>query len=284
MNLFRGTGLVGVVSMTLALGGLVGCEALKNKLKGVEDAGVDAETTAEVPDAGASAPTAPTAPTAPAALADNEDDIGRFPDETKLDAAATVLRTFTVRDAPPAGTVVATVSPGQAVKQIASRGKYFVITFDDAKAGKKLMGWVHADAFTAPAATATPLVDPKCTAPEIALVGDNTAFCAKTCEKDADCAGKTPAQTCSGSAAKFDKGKAGAAVKVCSIHKESKDAGAPASTDAGATTPIPTPSPLDAGGGFKLPGLGDGGLKLPGLDGGLKLPIRDGGLVIPIPH
>lgn len=246
MKIFRG---VTVLSLILSVSA---CDFIKQKLgKGeAEEAGADAAT-AELEEAGA----APT-PTPAAGLATNEDDIARFPDETKLEnVAATAKRQYNVRDAPPAGAVVAGLVPGQAVTQIASRQKYFLITFDDAKQNKKLMGWVHGDAFlAAPAENAA--VEPKCASGEIALMGD-TAFCGKVCAKDADC---PSGQACKGSAAKWNKGKAGDSVTVCTVFAvhdagapaadagggglklvTTLDAGQPAALDAGAK-PIPTPT------------------------------------------
>lgn len=221
---------------------LTACNLLKKK---GADAGMeDASATAE--DSGAAATTAPAGK-----LAANEDDVARFPDETKLDnVSATAQRAYSVRDAPPAGTVVTTLTKGQAVTQIASRQKYFLVTFDDAKKGEKLMGWVHADAFSAAPAV---LVEPKCAAGEIAVIGD-TAFCGKPCAKDSDCAA---GDVCKGSAAKWNKGKAGDSVTICSGAKKDQDAGAAKTTtaDAGvAPPPAPTTDVVDPTGGQCPPG------------------------------
>lgn len=225
MKLFRG---VTVLSLILAVGA---CDLLKKK--GGDDAGADGATAA-AEDAGAT----PT-PTPAAGLAANEDDIARFPDETKLDnVAATAKRQYNVRDAPPAGAIVAGLNNGQAVTQIASRQKYFLITFDDAKQGKKLMGWVHGDAFV-PAAVDAGLVEPKCGTGEVALMGD-TPFCGKVCDKDGDC---PSGQACKGSAAKWNKGKAGDSVTVCTVF-HAHDAGAAPATDGGGLKLVTT---LDAG-------------------------------------
>lgn len=216
------------------------CDFIKEKLgKGEEDAGDDGAVAAADADASA----AP-APTEDAPLATNEDDIARFPDETKLEnVSATIKRTFNVRDAPPAGTLVATVNNGQAVTQVASRleGKYFLITFDDAKTSKKLMGWVHSSAFVGAAVDAG-IIEPKCATGEVALFGD-TPFCGKVCEKDADCAS---GQACKGSAAKWNKGKAGDSVTVCTaVHVH--DAGAPAADAGGGGGGLKLVTTLDAG-------------------------------------
>ncbi len=246
MKIFRG---VTVLSLILSVSA---CDFIKQKLgKGeAEEAGADAAT-ATAEDAGA----AP-APTPAAGLAANEDDIARFPDETKLEnVAATAKRQYNVRDAPPAGALVAGLAPGQAVTQIASRQKYFLITFDDAKQGKKLMGWVHGDAFLAAPAENT-AIEPKCAAGETALMGDS-AFCGKVCAKDADC---PSGQACKGSAAKWNKGKAGDSVTVCTVFAV-HDAGAPAAADAG-------------GGGLKL---------VTTLDAGQPAAIDAGAKPIPTP-
>ena len=204
---------------------LSACNLLKKK---GADAGAE-ETPATTEDSGAAATTAPTAK-----LATNEDDVARFPDETKLDnVSATAQRPYAVRDAPPAGTVVTNLAKGQAVTQIASRQKYFLVTFDDAKKGK-LMGWVHADAFSAAPAT---LVEPKCAKGEIAVIGD-TAFCGKPCATDADC---SSGDVCKGSASKWNKGKPGDPVTICSGAKKEQDAGAAKPTADAAPPAPPTP-------------------------------------------
>lgn len=244
MKLFRG---VTVLSLILAAVPVLGaCDLLKKKTG--DDAGADGATAA-AEDAGA----APT-PTPAAGLAANEDDIARFPDETKLEnVAATAKRQYNVRDAPPAGAIVAGLSNGQAVTQIASRQKYFLITFDDAKQGKKLMGWVHGDAFLAAPAENT-VVEPKCATGEVALMGD-TPFCGKICDKDADC---PSGQACKGSAAKWNKGKAGDSVTVCTVFHAHDAGAAPPAQDAGGGLKLVTtldagqaPVVVDAGGGAK---------------------------------
>lgn len=166
------------------------CNLLKKKTDA--DAGDDAE--AAVVETVDAAP----APTAPAALATNEGDVARFPDETKLaDVAATTLRPFNVREAPPAGDLVLLIPKATVVTQIAQRDKFFLITFDNPNApGTRLMGWVHRDAFSAVVVDAGPLV---CKTGEVALVGD-TPFCGRLCNVDTDC----PAgQACRGSGTKL---------------------------------------------------------------------------------
>lgn len=234
MKLFRG-----ISFLSLALVTVTACSFLK---KGGDDGGVEAGAAA-AEEAGAAA----TPPPAAGAAA-NEDDIARFPDETKMnDAAATVRRPYNVRDAPPAGAVVAGVNPGQGVTQVASRGTYVLITFDDAKQAKKLMGWVHKDAFLPQAADAG-IAEPKCAAGEIGLVVDNHGECGKACDKDGDC---PTGQACHGSAAKYVKGKAGDSVQVCTVFHP-HDAGAPAKDAGSAVTPVDAGAGAVDAGGSKL--------------------------------
>jgi len=185
------------------LAGILACELLK-KTPDAGDPDAAAVTTV-VADTGASPPPPP------AALAVNEGDIARFPDEQKLDnVPATVQRFYNVRDAPPAGKIVGTVTKGATVAQIAKRGWYFLILFD-APAGKT-MGWVNAEAFSAIVDAGIP--EPKCVAPEVALISD-TGFCGRVCDKDADC---PSGQACKGTANKWKAGgKAGDGVQVCTV-------------------------------------------------------------------
>jgi hypothetical protein len=210
---------------------IVSCGLLKKK--GDEGDAAAEASTAEVADA------APTPP--PAALANNEADIARFPDETKLDnVAATFARSYNVREAPPAGTLIAGLNKGTAVTQIASRDKYFLILFDDpAAAGQKKMGWVHGDAFNTNVITTI-----KCGPGDTALItGSEAPFCGKVCAADSDCPG---GQNCKGQANKFTNGKAGAAVQVCTVF-HAHDAG-------------PGPSPVATDGGLSVVVKKDAGL------------------------
>ena len=224
MKLFR---TASVLSLLLAV---AACDMLKKK-------GADAGDEGGATGANSADTDAATTPPPSAGTAANVDDVARFPDETKInDVNATIKRGFNVRDSPPAGHLVAGVSPGQTVTEQASRGKYFLIVFDDAKSGKKLMGWVHADAFSAAPPDAGVLT---CTNGEIPLQGD-VQFCGKVCSADGDC----PAgQACKGSAAKLKDGKAGDSVQVCTVYA-TPDAGSKLLTtvDAGQTA-------IDAGGG-----------------------------------
>lgn len=221
MKLLRGLSTLSLVVVTVSA-----CNFLK---KGGGDDGGAEGGMAAADEAGA----ATTPPPAPG-VASNEQDIARFPDETKLeDVAATVKRPYNVRDAPPAGGIVAGVRPGQGVTQVATRGNYTLITFDDAATSQKMMGWVHKDAF-APQPVDTGIADPKCTvAGETALVSDNTGICGKVCTQDSDCG---TGLACHGSAAKWVAGKSGDAVKVCTVHHV-PDAGA-AKPDAGVVTTV----------------------------------------------
>ena len=207
--------------------------------RGGDDGGSDGAVLVEVAEAAAPEP----APAPSAALATNENDIARFPDEVKIDKAETLRRAYNVREAPPAGTVVAPLGKGAPVTQIASRGVYFLIVFDNPKAaGTKSMGWVHRDAFSAVLQDAGPLV---CPTGELALFGD-TPFCGKLCSADKDC---PTGQACKGSANKLlPNGKAGDGVTVCTVFHP-HDAGPPAPTppapvvDAGkANAPVPDAS------------------------------------------
>lgn len=241
-TLFRATF---VVSLLLII---ASCNLLKKK--GGDDGGTEGGTAA-AEDVDAASPPAAAAP-----LAANEDDVVRFPDETAVaDVVATVQRPYNVREAPITGKVVGGLSKGQTATQKAKREKYFLVVFD--QGGQKMMGWIHADAFST-VATDAGIVAPKCAAGETALYSDGP-FCGRVCTKDADC----PAPTaCKGKSNKWANGKQGAAVDVCTVFHPHTDAGAPppppAAQDAGTapkpdagTTPAadagPAPKP-DAGG------------------------------------
>jgi hypothetical protein len=207
--LVRGTASLALVML------VVSCSGLLKKEKAEEDGGVEASVEAEVADA------APVPEPGP--LANNEGDVARFPDETRLsDVAATLQRAYNVREAPPAGEIIIGLGKGTSVTQITQRGGHYLITFDHPKApGTTLMGWIHRDAFSSVIQDAGPLVCPK---GEVALFGD-TPFCGKPCSEAKDC----PAgQACKGQANKLlANGKAGDAVTVCSVFHP-HDAGAPA--------------------------------------------------------
>jgi hypothetical protein len=209
--LFRGTSALVLVMLVASCTKLFGPKG--------EDAGAEAGV-----DAAAVVEDAAPAPAPPAALATNEGDVARFPDETKLaDVSAVTQRAYNVREAPPAGPLVGSgVAKGTTVTQIAQRGVYFLIVFDDPKApGTKLMGWVHRDAFSTVIQDAGPLV---CATGEVALFGD-TPFCGKLCSADSDC---PTDQACKGSGAKLlPNGKAGDNVTVCTLFARAHDAGAP---------------------------------------------------------
>lgn len=226
----------GTTALVLAMF-VVSCSSLLKKKQVEEDAGLEASVVSEVADA-APAP-------GPVVLATNEGDIARFPDETKLaDEPATLQRAYNVREAPPAGVVIIGLNKGTTVTKIASRERFFLILFDDAKApGTKLMGWIHRDAFSAVIPDAGPLVCPK---GEIALFGDSP-ICGKLCSEDKDC---PTGQACKGSASKLlPNGKAGDGVTVCTIFHP-HDAGAPApapAADAGKPPVDAGAPPVDAG-------------------------------------
>ncbi len=207
------------------------CDRLK-KLRGDgAEGGADAEADAAVVTAMDAAVTPPPQETS---LADNEDDIARFPDETKLDnVAASLLRPGSVREAPVTGAVVTTLAKGASVTQLAQRDKYFLVVFPDPKnASKKTMGWLHQDAFSAVLSVLDGGVKAlTCKAPEIALWSDGP-FCGRACTKDTDCA---TGQACKGSASKLKDGKIGDTTTVCTIFHP-HDAGAPKAPAADAGT------------------------------------------------
>ncbi len=239
------------------------CGQLKDKLMGAaEDSGasVDAAEPATATEDSAAPATSVATEEAPAPKASNENDIARFPDETKLDnVVATTERAQSAREVPTTGKVIATLNKGTRVTEIAQRDKYFLVVFDDPKnASTKLMGWIHQDAFTA--ATVTDAGDAgtsdagaalKCAAGETQLFGD-APFCGKTCAKDADCAS---GQVCKGTAHKYTNGKQGDIVPVCTL-QVTHDAGTTVPADAG------TAAPTDAGSGRPV-------IKLPSFDGGI---------------
>lgn len=231
-----------VAAMTAVVMFVVSCSGLLKKKGDEEDAGGQPEaSTAEVADTGA-------APVPVAvALATNEGNVARFPDETKLaDVAATTLRAFNVREAPPAGALIQSLPKGTVTTQIASRAPYFLVLFDDTAApGTKKMGWIHKDAYSAVIVDAGVLT---CPAGEVPLVAD-TPFCGKLCQADTEC----PAgQACKGSGSKLmPNGKPGDNVSVCIVFQQPKqknfgraDAGAKpiAPTVDAAAPPAPTPT------------------------------------------
>ncbi|MBX3186677.1 MAG: hypothetical protein KF819_06665 [Labilithrix sp.] len=220
---------------------LVSCGLLKKKGDDA-DAEADAEVTAEID----AAP-----PPAEGPVAANEADIARFPDETKLDNVAATIKRFTnVREQPLAGKVVSTLNPGVTVTEIAQRPGNFLIVFDSPKEpGKKLMGWVTADAFTAVVDAGKTIT---CTAPDVVLVSDNVLFCGRTCGTDGVC---PPGLACKGSATVVTNGKpSNVATTVCVASAVATptdagttnvalrvDAGATPATPATTTTPAPAP-------------------------------------------
>jgi hypothetical protein len=223
MRIFN-RGTVGLVALTF----VVSCNALLKKIKkGEEEAGVP-EASVALDDAGE-----PTPEPAPPALASNEGDVARFPDETKLpDVHARTQRPYNVREAPPNGELIVNIPKGTEVTQIAQRDRFFLITFDDPRAsGTKLMGWIHADAFSPNAPNIEAV---KCSVKgEVPLMGD-APFCGVICKTDADC---PKDQVCKGSANKYVNGKPGEKVNICILFHP-HDAGAP-----------PQPPQTDAGGG-----------------------------------
>jgi hypothetical protein len=198
----RGISLVSALSLVAVIPLVSGCGLLKKK-----DDGADAAAEAAVAEVAEAA-----APPAATPAAANENDVSRFPDEKKIEnVAATLQRPTNVREIPGIGKVVAALTKGGNVTEIASRSTFFLVTFTNPADNKTLMGWISQDSFTAPVAiTAKPLA---CTLPETALISDSP-FCGKVCVNDVDC---PSGQACKGHANKFDNAKLGAAVGVCTI-------------------------------------------------------------------
>lgn len=194
------------------------------------------------------ATSAPPTP-APPPIGVNAASIARFPNETPMNVDEDVDRPTNVRDAPPNGTILATLAKGTKCVQIAQRDRYFLIVFDDPKnPSQKLMGWVIDDSFK----NAPPPVKPKCTAPDVLLMADSF-FCGRVCKADAEC---KAGETCTGKAKLVTAtGAIGAETQSCVIPKIA-DAGAPPTPVADAAAPAPvqdagtTPPPapvVDAG-------------------------------------
>ncbi len=191
--------------VSLALGAATaGCGFLK---KGSAEAGVEQE--AAVVETVDAAP-----PPSAGPVASNEDDVARFPDEKKIENAATTVQRLTnVRDIPNIGKVSATLNKGGTVTQIAQRDKFFLVVFENPKDQKRLMGWVNQDSFTAAPAADAGIKALTCTAPEVPLTSDGP-FCGKVCAADTDC---PTGQACKGAANKFTNNKVGDAVTVCTV-------------------------------------------------------------------
>jgi hypothetical protein len=191
----------------------------------------DADAGAEAAVAETPADAAPAAPVATAAAAVNENDIARFPDETKLaDVAATTKRFAFLRESPGNGKVVTSLNANVNVTEIAQRQTFFLVKTD--VAGQTKMGWLSGDAFQPPPPDAG-LKAPTCAAPEVPLMGD-TPFCGKVCGGDVDC----PAgQACKGTAQRFSANSLlPGTVAVCTV--VNRPLGQSSFTiDAGAPTP-----------------------------------------------
>jgi hypothetical protein len=152
---------------------VMGCPYLKKKKKADDDA-----SAAVAVEAGP--------------LAANIADISRFNDEAPIDSgdAKLIKDGVNARKTPPNGDVVATLSKGTTVTQIASHDKFFLVTFDDPKdASQRLMGWVIKSAFdgTSTTAAAVSTVKPpgkKCPAGQESVVG---LGCKRGCRDDDGC-------------------------------------------------------------------------------------------------
>jgi hypothetical protein len=213
---------------------LVGCNLLK---KGGADAGEDAAADAAVAEATDAAVVPEAGP-----VASNENDVARYPDETKIEnVPATIQRTSYVREAPISGKPIVQVTKDQAVTEIGARGDYFLVVLDTG--GKTLMGWVHKDSFT-PMPAHQAIKTPTCKAPDFAVFADQP-LCARPCTADANCAA---GQVCKGQANKIVNGKVAEAIQICIAPPPAPDAGTtpppPATTPDAAAPPPATP---DAG-------------------------------------
>jgi len=230
----------------------------------VEDSGgATADTdsggaTADTDSGGASSSSSSGGTTEPEAA--NENDVARFPDETKVDnTQATILvPSANIRTAPLSGAIVASLKKGTAVTQIAQRDKNFLVVFPDPKdASRKLEGWVVQDAFKEPVnpdAGAT-IVTLNCPAGQQLLLSD-VAFCGVVCKTQKECPAN---QDCKGTAQLIAKGKPSQTVSTCvAVHVSKPDAGAPpAVVDAGAPKVDAGAPKVDAGapaaGGIEVP-------------------------------
>lgn len=269
-----------IAAHALVLLAVVGCGALNKKKGGVdagatattEEAGTTATTTDEAgstattdtdsgggtvvadTDAAASGSSSSGGSTEPQAA--NENDIARFPDETKVDnTQATILApTANARTAPLSGSIVTSLKKGTAVTQIAQRDKSFLIVFADPKdSSKKLEGWVVQDAFKEqvnPDAGAT-IVTLTCPPGQQLLLSD-VAFCGIVCKTQKECPAN---QDCKGSAQLIAKGKPSQTVSTCvAVHvPKVVDAGAPPPTVIDAGAPKVDAGAAPAAGGVEVP-------------------------------
>ena len=200
--------------------------------------GADAEAEAAVAEVAEAA-----APVAAVAAAVNENDVSRFPDEKKIEnVAATIQRVTNVREIPGIGKVVATLSKGGTVTEIAQRSTFFLVVFDNPKDNKRVMGWISQDAFTAQADAGLKVLT--CTAPDTAIVSDNVTLCARVCTADVDC----PAgQACKGRANRFANAKVGDIVDVCTVFTPAQPRAVLPFADAAAPPPVVAVVPTPAG-------------------------------------
>ena len=233
-TLLRGFCVVSFVAVGLSA---VGCGLFK-KGGDAADAEVEAAAVAEVAEA------APPPVVLPAAA--NENDISRFPDEKKLEnVTGTIQRVTNVREIPGIGKIVTTLAKGGTVTEIAQRGTFFLVVFENPKDQKKLMGWISQDSFTAQADAGIIVI--KCTAPETALISDGT-LCGRVCTVDTDC---VAGQACKGVANRLlANGSKGDAVRVCTISGAPPAAVVP--TPATPTAPVPVVVKPQCGAGSVL--------------------------------
>ena len=232
-----------LVIVLCCISSIAACDFLKKK-----DADAGAAATADDAAAAAATDAAATTPAATTGTgATNENDVARFPDETALaSVAATTKRFAFLRESPGNGKVVLSLNAGQAVTELAQRQNFFLVTVDSG--GAKKLGWLSADAFTAPVVDAG-LHPPTCTAPEVPLMGD-APFCGKVCGGDVDCPG---GQACKGTAQRFSATTLlPGTVAVCTV------VGKPATPIATATVAPVTPPPLSQSPDITPPPCGPG--------------------------
>jgi hypothetical protein len=223
-NVWRGIGFLTLVCV------LAGCPFLKKK-GGDQDAASEAglEDSGEAVDATTAAPV-------PAPTAENEADVKRYDDETKLDqVAATIQWTVAnVKTEAGAGELVSVLKKGTEVSKLAEHSTYTLITFGDpATTDKKLMGWVGKSVFTAEVAKVVDAgkVHPKCgTGEGLLLLEGGDERCVTVCTTDAQC---PRGYSCTGDGPLSENGGVGKMIRFCNLAgKRVEDAGA-APVDAG---------------------------------------------------
>jgi hypothetical protein len=122
----------------------------------------------------------------------NASSVWRYEDESRLTQSTSKLRDAptVARTAPYSEEVVAVVSNGAAVTEIAREGDWYLVLFNDPRdihSGKRMAGWIYKDAILGPAAdiAGTSPVN-NCHSGEVHVLADNT--CRLACAHDTDCA------------------------------------------------------------------------------------------------